>query len=622
MRRTLLLASLAVVASLAWLLWRGGSGTERRLLEPGAPESTDSSSAGELRPGDLRTASDASSARSAALERLGRSSAGNGSAPTSLAAPDALRFRVVDRADGLPVAGAVLTPRGMREDESPLVADAAGDASCDRDRLDRRAVLEVTAESYALALVGIDQRKLDADAVVVVELSRAAALSGRVLGLPRGAAHELILATSDVFLLQGIRDEKAGGESRQWREPIDEAGHFAFDGLPPQIPLYASWVAGRKAGGRLQVEPLQLEPGERRIVEWDLAPSCSVVGRVVDGTGNALADVAVELRLGSRPEFFHEAPDNLSARADTDEEGEYRIAGLKAAEYVVGLPVVYDNEPIPQFASEGHAVSLSGGELRVPDLVAYPAAYVRGRVIGVDGKASRSAFVVARLDDVSAYDESDGQGNFSIGPLVPREYEVAAHPAGSTEIASEPVLVIAPVDDLELRLLEGAVVTGSIVDPLTKSTLDGFAAIHQSGTKAAVLDEGRGGPRFRFGALGPGHYDLIVESTDGRVGIRRGVEVGEGERVDHVEVPVGPAGELRVTLGGRTNVFPRVHVGEVTVPEFSKLGPGAHRFRVPVGSALVELVERDGSISPLRWRTLESRLVQVADGETTVVAFD
>jgi uncharacterized GH25 family protein len=230
-----------------------------------------------------------------------------------------------------------------------------------------------------------------------------------------------------------------GGE--RWTGPkaeIDELGHYRIDRLDPGY-----WFL-RTTGGRIdEVHPLSavkriFANGKTAVLDFRPTYSGRISGRVTDSKGHPLPNVSLRMASG------WVAPDMLAA---TDADGHYECSHLPPATYSVWAthPGCWPALPV--------AVEVSADRPAVvADFVLYPAAAIKGRVIGAarvenEWQAERPLIEIwaptHRVRNVAPTSVRP-TGAFGTQPLDPGTYVIKARRPDSPSgywAESEPVAV-------------------------------------------------------------------------------------------------------------------------------------------------------------------------------------
>ncbi|WP_375772443.1 carboxypeptidase regulatory-like domain-containing protein [Archangium gephyra] len=217
---------------------------------------------------------------------------------------------VVD-AEGRPAPGAEVRVSGGITEQVVTTGEGGGFSA------------EVEAGSHTVsARRGDEAGALDTPVVVAaggtvrdvrVRLGASASIEGRVVA--RTSKAPVVGATVDV--------SPAGLNGDSGRAVTDAEGRFSVGGLAPGLYDVAVAAAGFSEDIR---QSLTLTPGDRFLLELELAGTGAVEGTVRDSAGRALAGVRV---VGG--EHWTEAgPSTSPAEARTNAEGHYRLEGLTA----------------------------------------------------------------------------------------------------------------------------------------------------------------------------------------------------------------------------------------------------------------------------------------------------
>jgi hypothetical protein len=209
--------------------------------------------------------------------------------------------------------------------------------------------------------------------------------------------------------------------------------------------------------------PVELDEGAvLQNIDFALPPGGVVTGRVVDETGEAVAQAAVSL---ARRRYIDGEKRFVSVRgSSTDDRGEFRIFGVPPGDYVMiarlemmgfgsrdrvrYVPTYYPGTPV---ASEAQHITVAPGQ-EVPGIIVAltraSTATVRG-VVRTSGQASLGPFTVviareiggARAEGEMATAIAAGDGAFAIAGLLPGTYFMEARSTSGSEFASREVIV-------------------------------------------------------------------------------------------------------------------------------------------------------------------------------------
>lgn len=323
-----------------------------------------------------------------------------------------------------------------------------------------------------------------------------------------------------------------------------EDGRFALGGLPEERAQVAVSARGfvERQWPLPAAETPDDEGNDTAIDLGDLAleAGAEVAGRVVDTSGRGIANALVVGHVLPEGRF----DSVLSFRADAEADGRFTLEGL---------PTRGRLELSVHVANHGSAERSIDLPADGPIEIRLEASTrLSGHVVGPDGQ---------RLGGVSVRAVQSGPGGGTSSTSFPTDaagefvYE-QARPGRVTLDAStaelyleEPVEIDLapgePVDGVELRLVAGGVLEGTVLDA------DGVGAVGAMvGVRRAVERSTRSSPpatvtdgagRFRLGGLAPGPAFLVAQTADGRT-VRREIEIEPGVRTVEIELP----GNLRL----------------------------------------------------------------------------
>ncbi len=523
--------------------------------------------------------------------------------------PDcAVRVLVRDAATDEPLAGA----RILRDDVVIARSDAEGVALVAADQKGDDARFEVERHGYARALVGIEDEPCDTE--VRVELDAGAVIRGRFLGLDDGELPGVIARVDSHHLLRPRGVYPHSGDDADWSVIVDDDGRFELRDLPPDVPLELVRLSDDPFPRRLHDRLLVLAAGSVTELTFDWEASSAVFGTVVDEGGRTVAGIRVD--CVRRPEWH-------LVTTTTDASGVFRFGELRPGEYLIRLgPNEGDR------ISRDRTVRLPRGETRAADLVAVPAAYISGRVLGEDGRPLRSEGVWPSYVHVLALNEHgptsgpcDEDGRFRLGPLVPGRYMLSCGgTTNSLRAPPESVEIDAPSSGVEIRWVPAGDVRVRVTDE-AGAVVSAVVVLHEwSGREHYVTNPRSSGPPY-FGGVRPGAHTVIATARDGRVGVAHDVRVRSRETTTTV-VRVRDSGELVVGRPSAGGEYAQVRVQGMVLRGGDRLHGDRRRFRVPPGPLVVERCISDWTDGAHSTRVLEAREVIVRAGERTDVDFD
>ena len=446
-----------------------------------------------------------------------------------------------------------------------------------------------------------------------LRLGLAAALVGKVSGHPSDKQAKLI-ASFPGYLLTCGGEALFDLDTETLQAEISADGTFELAGLPPEVPLGLEVVAGRSSIHR-PPEALVLQAGERRSVTWSLGRSAEVRVRVTDSNGNIQPNSPLELFAAG-----DETNRGFSAKhwaeigsARTDVAGIAVFRGVSSGSFLVAPARGSSAEP--QGASEDAPATMcvpfevpSGAEVVDVDLVIHRGLWIRGHVRNGDGEPFKGILVSVFELNAKGYldDLTDDSGGFAAGPLVPGRYRVQAlvFAAGGWS-APAPIEVDAGVQDLELTLVRGSQFQVRLVDAVTGASAAGrvfLQHLDEFGFRSVIGDQ----TTHQFDGISPGRYHLIGRSSTGTLGCLKDVRIEAGLATVPLELPLHPAGEVRLRYEGPEEYASVQVVQDGVWFHFDGLRSGTSDVvSAPLGTCTVRFTRRPAGASEKEWITHE-----------------
>ncbi|HED64417.1 MAG TPA: carboxypeptidase regulatory-like domain-containing protein [Planctomycetes bacterium] len=432
--------------------------------------------------------------------------------------------------------------------------DEGGLFEVDARPWERRGILEderllVYAEGFAPVVVGMTPDHLTVESARRIPLVPGSEVLGHVIGAGSAGFVELSCESTTLSLTEQL----VLRERLVWSDAWGDEGGFSIGNLPAEVRLRVR-VLFRDERGARPLPSITLEPGETRIVEWNVGSDTLIHGVVLDEHGEAVPSVAVIaipvaagfpepasgfLRMG---QFSTEGA--LGTRADV--QGRFELSGVAPGSWVVG---VSDAPSEAQVSETGTVLEVPEGvselEVRVPvfrDLGI--SGVVRSEDEAVLGEVRVSAIPIEGEGFVESLMGDDGR--FDLRPLAPGHYRVSAWAPGalvhfaSTEVEAgerDITLWAQTAGGLRGRVLLPSGEPASMVS--VRLTLEGSL----DSLRLPALDG-----QFTLLPVPPGTYDLIVSSQGlGALAIQAQVDAGRVNQVPDLRLE--PAGRVSLPVG-------------------------------------------------------------------------
>jgi protocatechuate 3,4-dioxygenase beta subunit len=433
----------------------------------------------------------------------------------------------------------------------------------------------------------------------------------------------------------------------------DSDGRFAFSDL--EAGAYR--LAGERAGYRRQAYGARMNPAVGTLlvvaagqtlkdVVFKLAPDAVLSGQVLDQDGEPMPNLLVSVRksgyAGGKRDWTN------AGTMQTNDRGEYRIAGLGSGRYIVlatdmnlgiGLAGVsrgaMSDQPDTAYATTYYGNTLDLSRAAVIDLamgddrrgtniqmIKTTTVRVRGKVVNPP-ESGQILLMLSRRG--AGGGQSTGnlgmaqapEGSFEITGVTPGSYILTARSVTDPLKAAGMMLVEVGdkhVDGLQFRLAPGAELRGHVIIPGGKTegvivSLDGGDSAMGEAPSAGAREDGR----FTLTGVYPGKYSVRVRGLP-EIAYVRSVKLG-GQEVEGSALEISGAAELEIAVSGGGAVAEGVVAGAdgkpasgatvVLVPDSKREADYATVTADQDGVFTIKGV-RPGRYRALAWEDLES----------------
>jgi 5-hydroxyisourate hydrolase-like protein (transthyretin family) len=391
--------------------------------------------------------------------------------------PSRLEGRVIDRVTSQPIASFTVTAL-RREASGPSRAVDVNDPNgvFVLKRVQPGALeLRVTAPGYVGATVS-DLLVEEGRALTGVEVKLD--LGARVTGHVTAGGS----AAAGVHVRTGTRRRNTASAT------TDANGDYTLDG----VSLGDDTIDFMKEGFVTKHKSVQIVAGKDNRIDVDLDRGREIRGRVVDKSGQPVANARIGARTSAVP---------VMANGTSDSDGQFTISGLEDGRYTVS-------------AQKNGYVSASADDVdaaagRPVTLTMDRGGSIAGRVLGLPPEDLPQVRVSASGRSSTASDRVDANGNFTLTGIPDGTITVTAFKQGMPMRQSAPKVIEvvngnAPPVDIDFGA--GITVRGRV-------TRNGIAV---SGGNVSFAPRGRGGVRAANGMIAPdGEYEVSgVEPGD------------------------------------------------------------------------------------------------------------
>jgi hypothetical protein len=607
-------------------------------------------------------------------ERSGRDLAIEGAPPPPLRAKSTqtpLMFvgQVISRANGTPVMDARIlvqdevtaksfVPRNREERMHPkteivyvteLRSDAEGLFEVPLATL-KQPRLDVSAPGFSKVVVFPKARafsQITTDAIrgsVTQSFIESAPANGEgptIIALDAGAKLHATVARADGTAVQGVTVSVSGrvvgllrppGRSRTFNDSnvievgsaiTDSSGRCTVSDLPTGVDVQIG-VHRDDQVLKTWFHAWQFTPNESRELEIQIPSGCRISGRTVDADGAPMPAQEVWLARASvaLPHYFSKREEDIVDRTAVRGSG-FNFESVSPGAWWIGIvPTAdYGDEPRKD-ALDSRAVYVEvneGDETKSVELRVHAGRYLRGRVVDPFGNPAKRIPVVARADGVdgSLHARSRDDGTFTIGPVALDRFTVLC-PIGKEFAPAPPVTATGDSGEIVLELGLAGRIRGRVLDVRTGAPLDAYvlatSAARDTTPRSSATDSSVN-EGFEIVGLPLGSYHVVARTKDGRIGIRRDVEMTHGGGFIECEIGVEPGAKIEVRyLGKHARAAFRASASGAIVGMDVIEPNGIKTFIVPVGASLLERFDGD--------RVLEELRLELTGGEQRSVEFD
>jgi RNA polymerase sigma factor (sigma-70 family) len=385
----------------------------------------------------------------------------------------------------------------------------------------------------------------------------------------------------------------------EWKATTGHGWQCELTGLPSGVPLRAEL---QRDGHPLHKEPgpVLLRPGEVREITLNLGSGTELHGRLIDQDKMAIpnAEIWIEPAAWHGSTWFARYSSSEQRRvATTDSAGDFVFKDLAAGSWWIGPA----NHSKPHDRPRASAIApvaivvdvLAGTKEQTVDLHVHRGLYIQGRVVDPDRKPMQNTAVYGMSSTITwpSFFQTDADGKFALGPLVPGNYQIWALGTGLFA-APEPLDVQAGEHDIVIQLRVGAILNGVVVDAGTGEPCSAEVAFSRRAAAPRLLSyalaEADG--TFKCEGLDIDRYDLVASTRDGRVGTLLDVAVAAGKNQGRLTLTVRRGAKLALRYDGKRGpAHARILSDGVPVAETVLIVGTSTSQSVPPGHLTVQL---------------------------------
>jgi len=460
--------------------------------------------------------------------------------------------------------------------------------------------LRVRAPGYGVVLGQVGKEHDAPEFAKVVLLAGAATVRARVVslgGVP--LADGTVRLWTEGYRLTGTEHRETYYSPsiawQEWTARVDAEGTCVLEELPAGVPLH---IEIRRAGEvvKKDLPDLVLESGELREVVWNLGGACRLGGTLLDQNDEPVAGHAVWLERAAHsvPCVFSKYAARSVAESTTDEAGRFAFDDVGTGRWCLGPAAVlseWDDRDPRALAPVAILVEIPEGSPAEQVLLrAHRGLYIQGRVLDPAGEPARGVRISGfNMEALVSFDVPDTEedGSFALGPLVPGRYDLRARGGGGA--SPDRIVAEAGARDVVLVMKAGGTLKGTVRDGASGEKISARLLLGRCDDPGPNwwANHARDGA-FRYDGLEPGTYCLAARASGGRTAIVRDVVVVAG-RSSEVELTLAPGATLRVTYAGKSGeLVYELFAGDVRVAADSVAAGATSETAVPAGRLRLE----------------------------------